>query len=114
KSQRAREEKVPELIIVALQKLVREIGSSQSAFRAGVEAQFDTQVRQGVNRELFQILQADVEALARHVAGTVQSIESEARGVEERIRTHAAALAERHAIQEAEYRTIIAASEEQG
>src|SRR5262249_11521051 len=32
KSERAREEKVPELIIAALQKLVRDIGLSQSSF----------------------------------------------------------------------------------
>jgi ABC-type uncharacterized transport system ATPase subunit len=114
KSQRAREEKVPDLILAALQKLVREIGSSESAFQAGVGAQFDTQIRQGANRELFQALQADVDAFTRQFAKTVRSIESEARGVEERIRTHSAVLAERHAIQEAEYRTIVAASEEQG
>ena len=114
KSQRAREEKVPDLIIAALQKLVREIGSSESAFQAGVGAQFDTQIRQGANRELFQALQADVDAFTSQLRNTVRSIESEARGVEERIRTHSVVLAERHAIQEAEYRTIIAASEEQG
>jgi len=114
KSQRAREEKVPDLIIATLQKLVREIGSSESAFQAGVGAQFDTQIRQGANRELFQALQADVDAFTRQLAKTVRSIESDARSVEERIRTHSAVLAERHAIQEAEYRTIIAASEEQG
>jgi hypothetical protein len=38
KSQRAREEKVPELMIAALQKLVREIRSSRSAFQAGVNS----------------------------------------------------------------------------
>jgi len=114
KSQRAREEKVPDLIIAALQKLVREIGSSESAFQAGVGAQFDTQIRQGANRELFQALQADVDVFAHQLAEAVRSIESEARGVEERIRTHSAVLADRHAIQEAEYRTIIAASEVQG
>ena len=38
KSQRAREEKVPELMIAALQKPVREIRSSQSAFQAGVNS----------------------------------------------------------------------------
>jgi ABC-type uncharacterized transport system ATPase subunit len=114
KSQRAREEKVPELISAALQKLIREIGSSQSAFQAGVGAQFDAQIRQGANRELFEALQADLEAFSRHLAGTIRSIESEVRGVEERIRTHSAVLAERHAIQEAEYRTIIAVSEDQG
>ena len=114
KSQRAREEKVPELIIAALQKLVRDIGSSQSAFQTGVEAQLDSEIRQGANRELFQALQAELEAFTRHLAATVRSIEKEARSVEQRISTHAAVLAERHAIQEAEYRTIIAASEEQG
>lgn len=114
KSQRAREEKVPELIVAALQKLVRDIGSSQSAFQAGIEAQLDSQIRQGANRELFQALQADLEAFTRHLAATVRSIENEARAAEERVRTHAAVLAERHAIQEADYRTIIAASEEQG
>jgi len=114
KSQRAREEKVPELITAALQKLVRNIGSSQSAFQSGIETQLDSQIRQGANRELFQALQADLEAFTLHLAATVRSIENDARAVEERIRTHAAALAERHAIQEAEYRTIVAASEEQG
>ena len=85
KTQRAREEKVPDLIIAALQKLVREIGSTESAFQAGVGAQFDTQIRQGANRELFQALQADVDAFTRKLAKTVRSIESEARGFEERI-----------------------------
>jgi predicted ATP-dependent endonuclease of OLD family len=114
KIQRAREEKVPELMISALQKLVREIRASQSAFQAFAEAQFDTQIRQGANRELFQVLQEDLEAFARHVIGAAESIENQARAVEERIQTQAAVLAEQHAIQEAEYRTVIAASEEQG
>src|ERR1700722_14243630 len=114
KSQRAREEKVPELMIAAVQKLVREIRSSQSAFQAGVEAQLDTQIQQGANRELFQALQADLETFARHLAVSAESIESRDRTVEEHIRTHAAVLAERHAIQDAEYRTIVATSEEQG
>jgi AAA domain-containing protein/putative AbiEii toxin of type IV toxin-antitoxin system len=114
KSQRAREEKVPGLMIAALQKLVRDIGSSQSAFQTGVEAQLDGEIRHGANRELFQTLQADLEAFASHLAATVRSIEKEASAFEQRISTHAAVLAERHALQEAEYRTIIATSEEQG
>lgn len=114
KSQRAREEKVPGLMIAALQKLVRDIDSSQSAFQTGVEAQLDGEIRQGTNRELFQTLQADLEAFAGHLAATVSSIENEARAVEQRISAHAAVIAERHALQEAEYRTIIATSEEQG
>lgn len=114
KSQRTREEKVPELIIAALQKLVRDIGLSQSGFQTGVEAQLDSEIRQGANREVFEALQAELGAFTRHLAATFRSIENEAQAVERRISTHAALLAERHAIQEAEYRTIIAASEEQG
>jgi hypothetical protein len=114
KSERSREEKVPELMVAALQKLVREIRSSQSAFQAGVDAQLDSQVRGGANRELFQAIQADVAAFTHHFAGNVESVEKQARVLEGRIGTHASVLAERHAIQEAEYRTIIEASEEQG
>jgi hypothetical protein len=114
KGLRAREQQVPELMVSALQKLVRELRSSESAFRASVEAQLDSQIRQGANREVFKAIQDDLEALARHVGAAVESVESNARAVEERVRTHASVLAERHATQEAEYRTIIAASEEQG
>ena len=114
KSQRAREEKVPELIIAALQSLVRDIGSSQSSFQAGVEAQFDSQSQQGANRELLQALRADLEAFTRQLAKNIRSIGDEARAVEKQIREHAAVLAKRHAIQEAEYRTIVATSQEHG
>lgn len=114
KSQRAREEKVPEFMIAALEKLVRDIGSSQSSFQADVESQFEGQIEQGANRELFQSLDVDLKAFARHLATTVRSIEKEARNLEERIRSHASVLARQHAIQEAEYRTIVAASQEHG
>jgi hypothetical protein len=114
KSQRAREEKVPEFIIGALQKLVREIVSSQSSFQAAVEAQLDSGIRQGTNRELFQALHADLDSFIRELATAVISLESKARTIEERVSGHATALAEIHAIQEAEYRAIIAASAEQG
>jgi hypothetical protein len=114
KSQRTREEKVPELTIAALQKLVRDIAASQSSFQAVVEAQLDNQIRQGANRELFEKIQQELESFVSRLASSVKSIESDARSIEQRINAHAALLAERHAIQEAEYRTIIAASEEQG
>jgi len=114
KSQRTREEKVPELTIAALQKLVRDIAAGQSSFQAVVQAQLDNQIRQGANRELFEKIQQELESFVSRLASSVKSIESDARSIEQRINAHAALLAERHAIQEAEYRTIIAASEEQG
>jgi DNA repair exonuclease SbcCD ATPase subunit len=114
KSQRTREEKVPELTIAALQKLVRDIAAGQSSFQAVVQAQLDNQIRQGANRELFEKIQQELESFVSRLASSVKSVESDARSIEQRINAHAALLAERHAIQEAEYRTIIAASEEQG
>ena len=114
KGRRAREQKVPELTIAALQKLVRDVAGVQSSFQAAVQAQFDNQIRQGTNRELFENIQQELETFVSRLASSVKSIESDARSVEQRINAHAALLAERHAIQEAEYRTIIAASEEQG
>ncbi len=114
KSLRAREEKVPELIIASLQRLARDIGSSQLAFQTGVDAQLDSQIRQAANREVFQALETDLAAFKRRLAEIIRSIENDAQALEQRIRMHATALAQRHAIQESEYRTIIEASEEQG
>jgi energy-coupling factor transporter ATP-binding protein EcfA2 len=113
KSLRTREEKVPGLLIAGLQKLVREIGASHSAFQAGVEAQIDSSIREGANQELFKALQEDTANFIRDVAASVQSIDDKARGLERSIAGHATALAERHAVQEAEYRTVVSASAEQ-
>jgi hypothetical protein len=114
KSLRAREETMPGLIIGSLQKFARDVAASQTAFQSGVEAQIDNQIREGANREIFLAVQEELAAFLRQVADSVRSIEKNARSVEQGIRTHAALLAERHAVQEAEYRTIVAASQEQG
>jgi energy-coupling factor transporter ATP-binding protein EcfA2 len=114
KSLRAREAKLPELITAALQKLVREIRASQSAFQASADAQLDGQIRLGPNRELFETIYQDVQTFSEYVASAVESIENEAKTLEDGTRARASVLAEQHAIQEAEYRTVIAASQEQG
>lgn len=113
KSLRTREEKVPGLLVGGVQKLVRDIGSAHLTFKASVDAQIDTPIREGANQELFKALQEDITRFIHHVTAYVQSVEAEARELERNITTHAAALAERHAIQEAEYRTIVSASAEQ-
>ena len=79
-----------------------------------VEAQLDNDVRQGPNREVFEAVAADFQAFTQHLASAVESIVVAVRTAEVQTRAHAAALAERHAVQEADYRTIVAASEEQG
>lgn len=114
KTGRTRQEKVPESLIAALQRLVREVRSSQFVFQTSVDAQLGSQTSQEVNHEVFDDLRRDLEAFINHVEKVVGSIEDEARTIEARIRVHGSALAERHASQEAEYRTIVAASDEEG
>jgi predicted ATP-dependent endonuclease of OLD family len=114
KSRRSREEKVAEVITLALEKLVREMAGSQSSFQAGVEAQLDTDVLLGANQELFNALRTELQSFIDQLTKNQQLIAENARTLEDRIKVHAAALAEQHAVQEAEYRTIIAASAEQG
>ena len=113
KSLRTREEKVPGLIIAGLQKLVRDIGASHSTFQTSVDAQIDSPIRDAANQELFNALREDIARFIQHVAASVQSIEDKARGLERSITAHATALAARHAVQEAEYRTTVSASAEQ-
>ncbi len=114
KSGRAREEKLPDSLVAALQKVAREIASSQVAFQSGVEAQLDNDIRQGPNRELFEAIGTDVQTFTRDLGSAVQSIVGAARTAETRVKAHATVLAERHAVQEADYRLIVAASEEEG
>jgi AAA domain len=114
KSARTREEKVPELILAAVQKVAREITASTAAFGATADAQLDATVRDGVNRDVFQPLGADLQAFGQVLASAVDSVTRATGDVDARIRAHATVLAERHALQEAEYRTIISESEEQG
>jgi len=114
KGQRAREEKVPGLIRLATEKLLREMAAAQASFRTGVEAQLDSQILRGANGELLSALRAELGSFIEDLAKAVESIEKKAQTIQDRIEIHAAALAERHALQEAEYRTIVATSVEQG
>ena len=114
KSVRAREEQLPDFLVTGLQKVARDISSSEVAFQSSVETQLDNDVRQGPNREVFEALAADFQTFTQHLASAVESVVVAARTAETQTRAHAAALAERHAVQEADYRTIVAASKEQG
>lgn len=114
KSLRAREEKVPGVVVAALGKLVRDIRASQAAFRATAETQIDNEVRQGANGDLFARFVSDLDGFTRELDVAVSAVADAARATEARLTTLSNELAQRHAVQEADYRTTIAASEEQG
>ncbi|HYC89393.1 MAG TPA: AAA family ATPase [Thermoanaerobaculia bacterium] len=113
RSERARQAKVPEALAAAVQKLVRELRSSQSAFQTTVNAHLASQTPEAANRDLFEDLRRDLDSFTDRLETAVRSVEEEARAVEARIRAHEVALAERHALQEADYRAVVAVSEEE-
>ena len=114
KGVRTREEKIPGVIVTALNKLVRDIRASQAAFRATSAAQIDSEVRQGANGDLFARFVAELGVFTQELDAGVAAIGDAAAGTESRLTALSSELAQRHAVQEAEYRATIAASEEQG
>lgn len=84
KSERAKEEKVPGLVLAATHKALREMNASAASFQANVDAQLENALIQGVNREVFQPFDADVQVLARLLASAVASVEESARALEGR------------------------------
>jgi hypothetical protein len=114
KSARGSEEKIPEVVIAAMQKVTREVSTSEAAFVASLESQLETAMRQGVNRELFQRLATDVQSFADVLSSATVAITEAMRLADIRVKVHGARLSELHALQEAEYRNILSESEEQG
>lgn len=114
KSVRAREEKIPGVLAAALNRVVREFRAAQSAFRSNADAQIDSEVRQGVNGDLFGRIIAELDGFTRELDAAVTAVNDAATVADSRLTTLSNELAQRHAVQEADYRSTIAASEEQG
>jgi len=114
KAARVREEKLPDLLSLAMQKATREVTTTASALRGTVQAQFDASIRDGANRAVFQPMEADVLAFVQTVGSAVTTVTDAMRTAEARVTAHRASLAAQHVVQEAEYRAIISQSEELG
>ena len=114
KGRRSREVQLPELAVAALDRLERDIMEAQSAFIAAIGSQVDQSLRDGANREVLELLEADLQAFVKELADSVGAIRNAARTAGASVRRRSAALAERHAIQESEYRALLARSEEEG
>ncbi|MBP7778284.1 MAG: AAA family ATPase [Acidobacteria bacterium] len=114
KSLRAREETIPAALGAALERVVRDGIALQAAFRTSIEAHLNDAVLTGPNGDLFKQYAGALEELSATLSGAVTAIGDAARGTATVLSAHGAALAERHALQEAEYRGLVAASEEQG
>jgi hypothetical protein len=114
KAHRDREALVLDQLTAATQRAASEAAAMAAAFQATVEAQLDAAVRSGANRDLFAALEADVRKLEGVLGGAAGMIAEAARTAEAAIGRHRGAIAERHAVQEAEYRKLVSALEVEG
>jgi DNA repair ATPase RecN len=114
KTLRSREEKVPTALASAVSKAVREIRSCQTTYRTTVASQVDQDLRHGPNGSLFVSLLDDLEAFSNRLDAAANAVEEAAAVADTRLASFASELAQQHALQEAEYRATVAASEEQG
>ena len=114
KTHRDREALVPDQLAAATQRAAGEAAAMVAAFQATVEAQLDTAVRSGANRDLFEALEGDLRPFETALTSATRSISKAAHAAEAALRRHRAAIAERHAIQEAEYRKLISEVEQEG
>jgi len=111
---RAREEKVPEAVAGAIQKLLRESAIVVAAFQATIEGQVDASIRQGPNADVFGEMLAEVARFEKQVLGAAKVTREAALDAEGAIRTRAATLAQLHALQEATYRELVSENEQLG
>jgi energy-coupling factor transporter ATP-binding protein EcfA2 len=114
RSARARESQVPDQLVAATYKVASDTAAAVAAFRSTVEAQLDSAVRGGQNGDLFAALEADVQAFERALLTATASIATAATAAEAAIKRHQLVILERHALQEADYREVVSAFEEEG
>jgi ABC-type ATPase involved in cell division len=114
KTNRDREAAVFDQLTSATQRVASDAAAIVAAFQATVEAQLDATVRSGANQDAFAALAADIRQFESALQGAIESISQAAVVAEASIARHRAAIAERHAIQEAEYRKLVAEFEQEG
>lgn len=114
KALRAREALVIEQLVADVNKATADAKSIASGFAASMEARLDPELRAGANAEIVTVLEQHALAFARVLQAQAEAIGGAAKIAIANIEKQKTPLAERHALQEAEYRKAVAKSEEQG
>lgn len=114
KGDRDREVDVLDQLTAATQRAAGEAEAVVAAFQATVETQLDAKLRAGANRDLFAAVEDDLGKLERVLETASRSIAQAARTAEDALGRHRGAIAERHALQEADYRKLVAEFEQEG
>lgn len=98
----------------AIAKATKDVKAVQAAFNAGVAAHVDPASLRGPNDVLFNEIRASLDAFAAELEVAVRGVSDAGGRAEAKLKGHRGSLATLHATQEAEYRTLIAAHEEEG
>lgn len=114
KAQREREVQVLEQLTSTAQSVSEIAKAMLAAFQANVESQLDPGVRAGANHELFAAVDADIQKLDASLRSHTRAIGKAVDEAVAALARHRGALAERHVAQEADYRKLVSASEEEG
>lgn len=114
RAHRDREALALEQLAAAAQRVAGDTAAMLSAFDATVEAQLDPAVRGGANADLFAAVEADLGQLGGALRGAAGTILAALEVAGAALRRHRDAIAERHALQEAEYRKLVSEATEEG
>jgi hypothetical protein len=109
---RLRQAQVPDAVVLAVHRVMREIGASVTALRSSSESQFDVRITEGVNANVMSAIRDSVREFESAVEGAAATLGEVARRTESAIDTQRQELSARHAIQEAEYASLVAVSQE--
>jgi ABC-type uncharacterized transport system ATPase subunit len=107
KAGRDREAQIIDQISTAAQRVASDTRAAITGFQSTVEAQLDATIRQGPNADLFAALATDVQSLEHAFLAAMRAIDEAVATAGSAFARHRAAIAERHALQEAGYRKLV-------
>lgn len=111
---RVREASVIDQLLADVGKASAEAKTIAGNFAASAEARLDHELRGGVNAELIAKIEEQAQTFGRVLIAQAEAIAAAAKTAAAQLEKLKAPLAEKHALQEAEYRKVISKSEEAG
>lgn len=114
KSARDREAQLPEQLRAGVERATQEVTATASGFHALLEVQLDPTMKGGANKDVIAPLDSDMDAFAKALDAAAKTVAAAKDVALERLKLRRAAIADRHATQEDEYRKLVAMLEEAG
>lgn len=109
---RLRQAQIPDAAILAVQRVMREMNTSMTALRGSMESQFEARISEGVNADVMTEIRDSVQAFESAVSSAITKLGEVASLAQSAIDESRRELASRHAGQEADYASLVAATKE--